>query len=1023
MPVTTNAHQQVVKLLVPRNNMRDALATEVMLSTLTEDTPFALEIVGETRQRAFQVRGAPDVLNRVLGQLRFAYPQCEFEAVTPKEDCAEKLGVARRGFELRLREAPYLPLRTHISREGRVTNDDQAQGADPLMGVLAAMDGLQPGESALMQIALRPMPPNWSQYWRGAQTDVGMRTKAAPTALGGTILFSMGLLFVFMGLLFVLLSVLARSLALLPWILGLCAVGGAMVYLRFRLPSPPDPLFVRQKINNSAFRARIRVWITANSFDRAEARVRQMQAAFNAYNLSGGNGFVMRPLAGADAQTDAPSQMTLAPDRGLASLPLVGFLRKPDADLPILNTSELATLWHLPHSAAAMQGIATTTSKSIMPLDADVSDGIRIGESHHQNQSTAIHLSQAMLRGHVGMVARTQSGKSNLMALMISQVMQAEPEAAIIVLDPHRRLAQTLAGLIPEARRDSAIFLSLADREYPFGLNLLDRMPRLRKTKDGPSYAMQGFTDKLVSDIIATLNEIWPENWGPRMENYLRWSLLTLGYANEVMIADHQYLEWRAQVTQTCVYLKDRLQRRLMTSDDWKLAMEDYLAFNQLTRPPLGTIARQYDELRTLYGRYDQAQRGELEGKASSVNARPLILAELCETLITWAKTGYKRSGISQRLYAPASTALKRPLQFTLLDVNALMLREAFRTRILGALAAPGLRHVRRWWSESYWIYHATSSRLLLEMIQPVLSKIDRFSASTESRRIFGQPETTIDIPGIVTGGGTLIVDLAAGVVGQDTAALIGSTMMNWIASTLFSQQEQDGLSSTGVSKPTRPVYVIIDEFHAVPGIDYPLLLAELGKYGARVVLGTQSLKFLDQVNERARATWLDNTATLFVFRCGAEDAEVLAKELSITDDNPLSITPSDIVGLPDYTCYIRTRNARGQQRVFQCLTDKAPTPSAVTSEKVREQSRQKYCHRAEDVDAWIAQAQTDQGEIDMSGMSSNGHRPSTATNATSMAVAPAIEQNTQEDREGPELAPVMTNGATIEDEMKDVLD
>jgi len=992
--------QHVVKLLVPRNNSRDVISAEMVLTalaTLRGQSPdvhadFGLEIAATQDELTFQVRGQTQAIEPVLAQIRHAYPMCDLDSVSPEHDAGQRTGVARRVIELRLREAPYLPLRTHVSRDGRVSNDDQAQGADPMIGVLAALADLAAGEAVVVQYVLRPMPDDWSKYWRGGRVDVKVRSKATPEALGGMILGALGLMLLFLAVLFLLLSVTAGATLMAGWVLGLGLAGAGMLYGRLRIPSAPDPILIGQKIKNSAFRVRARIFITASTPERAEARVRTVLTAFNGYNLAGGNGFKPRMLDEGEEVCD----LTLPPEGWWQRMgvPVLGFIRPPDAELPILNTSEVALLWHLPHATAAVQNIGTVTAKSILAASADVEAGLRIGVSRYQTQERVVHLSPAMMRGHIGLVARTQSGKSNLMALMISRLMIADPDAAIVVLDPHRRLAQTLAGLIPEARRHKAVYLSLADRNFPFGLNLLDRMPPRRSPTIGSevqqsasgavpasSASSARFTDKIASDIIGALAEIWPDNWGPRMENYLRGALLTLGYANEILVADHRFLSWCQTATAMAAWLQDQLMRGALGATDIDRVTRVLLDFRALQRPPLGTLSRHYDLAGTLFERYEAARREALAGHPGPGRIQAAALEELCTALETWAENGYQRYGISQRVYGRD----KRPLQFTLLDVTPLLLHTDFRLRILGALAGPDTQHVRTWWKDTFDVYRDTNFRLLLEMIQPVLSKMDRFVMSTEARRIFGQPETTIDLPGILSGGGILIADLAAGVVGQDTAALVGATLMNWIGATLFGHQANDDVSmaQSSPAQPLegwsrghtgreasngpapRPIYIVIDEFQSLPGIDYAFMLTELGKYGARLIMGTQSLTLLDQVNERARAAWLENTGTLVVFRCSADDGEQLSRELATTDANPLSITAADIVGLPDYTCYIRTRNERGRPSVFQCMTDKAPAPSAACFTAVRDASRRAYCRPAADVDAWVYASQMDQGDAD----------------------------------------------------------
>jgi hypothetical protein len=103
-----------------------------------------------------------------------------------------------------------------------------------------------------------------------------------------------------------------------------------------------------------------------------------------------------------------------------------------------------------------------------------------------------------------------------------------------------------------------------------------------------------------------------------------------------------------------------------------------------------------------------------------------------------------------------------------------------------------------------------------------------------------------------------------------------------------------------------------VDEFHTVPGADYEAILAELSKYGANLVLATQSLArliALDRNDSRGlRATVFANLDGLFAFNCSAEDAEYLVPELGGAIDE------QDLVELGDHQCYVRLTS--GGQRL-----------------------------------------------------------------------------------------------------------
>ncbi len=82
-----------------------------------------------------------------------------------------------------------------------------------------------------------------------------------------------------------------------------------------------------------------------------------------------------------------------------------------------------------------------------------------------------------------------------------------------------------------------------------------------------------------------------------------------------------------------------------------------------------------------------------------------------------------------------------------------------------------------------------------------------------------------------------------------------------------------------------KPVTLVVDEFHTLPGADYEQVLGELAKYGANMLLATQTLSRLDRLTDaqrtrNLRASVFSNLDGLFAFHISAEDATYLAEEL-----------------------------------------------------------------------------------------------------------------------------------------------
>jgi hypothetical protein len=131
------------------------------------------------------------------------------------------------------------------------------------------------------------------------------------------------------------------------------------------------------------------------------------------------------------------------------------------------------------------------------------------------------------------------------------------------------------------------------------------------------------------------------------------------------------------------------------------------------------------------------------------------------------------------------------------------------------------------------------------------------------------------------------------------------------------------------LDRAERPrVTILVDEFQTMPGADYEAILAELAKYGANLVLATQSLArlaVLDRVQQRAlQATVFANLDGLFAFHTSAEDARYLCRELGDGLDE------QDLVELGDYQCYARV-SARGERLPAFSVSLEAPPPSDPT--------------------------------------------------------------------------------------------
>ncbi|GHO78178.1 hypothetical protein KSD_59490 [Ktedonobacter sp. SOSP1-85] len=269
--------------------------------------------------------------------------------------------------------------------------------------------------------------------------------------------------------------------------------------------------------------------------------------------------------------------------------------------------------------------------------------------------------------------------------------------------------------------------------------------------------------------------------------------------------------------------------------------------------------------------------------------------------------------------------------QYTLLDLTVLLNKQSFRARVLDLVEDV---HVLDWW---YQYYERLDARMQDEITTPVLTKISAYASAPISRRLLGQPISTIDFRRVVEQSQILLVNTASGYIGQDVSSLIGASILGLFSAALSRQ--------LSLPPAERNVFLLlVDELKNYP-VNYGSILSELRKAGTFLVLATQSLAQLDVVDRALRPTVFANADHLFVFTLAGEDAYLLRHELGHL------LSPEDMTNLPDYTCYARW-SLNGQRLPFFSLTlDLPPSGNTKVAEHLREQCTLRYGRPVDEVD------------------------------------------------------------------------
>jgi hypothetical protein len=280
-----------------------------------------------------------------------------------------------------------------------------------------------------------------------------------------------------------------------------------------------------------------------------------------------------------------------------------------------------------------------------------------------------------------------------------------------------------------------------------------------------------------------------------------------------------------------------------------------------------------------------------------------------------------------------------RGAQHTILEVPDLLGIPRFRNTVLKRTSDPAIKH----WFSSY--FDPLELRHRQEIINPVQTKVHKYAGSKVARAIVGQSRSTIDFREFIAQDKIVLINLHAFDVIEDTAALVGGTLLNLAARAVSSQSSLPPLQR-------RSVTMAVDEFHTIPGADYEQVFGELAKYGANMMLATQTLARLDRLTEAdrtrdLRAAVFSNLDGLFAFHTSAEDAEYLAEELGG------GLNKQDLLELGHYQCYARLTDARTGERLpaFSVRLDLPPVGDPALGDNLANASARRYGRAAMDVE------------------------------------------------------------------------
>lgn len=258
----------------------------------------------------------------------------------------------------------------------------------------------------------------------------------------------------------------------------------------------------------------------------------------------------------------------------------------------------------------------------------------------------------------------------------------------------------------------------------------------------------------------------------------------------------------------------------------------------------------------------------------------------------------------TEHLLRNALLALLDQPEATLADILRLMDDLSFRRT---AASRVHNDQVRRFWLKEFESYPA---RFRAEVIAPIQNKVGAFVADPVLNAIVTQPKSAFDLRRVMDNGRILLVNLAKGKIGGDTAALLGALLVSRIGLTALSRADFP-------ENERRDFHLYLDEFQSFTTLSLANMLSELRKYRVNLVLAHQ---YLAQLDIQVRDAILGNVGTLVSFRLGLADAEIISKEFWP------EFSAEDLIRLPNYNIYVKLMVNGAVTRPFSAET--APSAS-----------------------------------------------------------------------------------------------
>lgn len=495
-----NVDSVLLMLEIPRENDKKELAAEQLFASLHGilrdrqelknsggvQEHLSFEIVSTAGQIKFYVWVPKILQNFVEGQIYSQYPTVQIHKMDEDYVDGRSKYPIQYSAELGLIEDSALPIKTFDNFE-----------VDPLAGITGTLAKLDPDNSEEMwiQILTRPILDDWhkntTDKWV-TKAKSGKKSLSFGTGIDWTWLIEV-------------LGAFFRPPS-----------GGSGSDTKVELSERTKTRISKaeEKATKLGYEVKIRLAYLGNSDVDAKLNMQALVGTFKQFNSTNLNGF--KQIGGSFNAGDLDTyKMRQFADHGF-----------------ILNISELASVYHLPHTSVETPNIVWAASKTAEPPaklpvitgDPKIDENISaFGLTNFRGVNHQFGLTRRDRSRHVYIIGQTGAGKSGLLELLaLSDVYYNQ---GYCIIDPHGDFAIDNLKFVPKSRIKDVVYFNPADTAYPVAFNPLEITDPARKPN-------------ICSEVIGVLKRMFGDSWGPRLEHILRYTLLALLDRPEATLLD-----------------------------------------------------------------------------------------------------------------------------------------------------------------------------------------------------------------------------------------------------------------------------------------------------------------------------------------------------------------------------------------------------------------------------------------------------------------------------------------------------